>query len=132
MRYVLISLDADSRQLMRLISMDKSQTEHVVNACQQLLGAPIDSLVMTAVPKTYQTFGVKLDEALACQIDEISKRCNVSARVFYYNALTLYIKSFLQENAYHERVEYLLKLIQARTKGNDVKVVSKRAHKEGP
>lgn len=132
MRYVLIALDEDSRQLMRLISMDKSQTEHVINACRQFLGAPIDSVVMNAVPKSYQTFGVKLDEALACQIDELSKRCKVSARVFYYNALTLYIKSFLEENEYHERVENLLKLIQARTQSNDAKVVSKRAHKEGP
>lgn len=114
MRYVLIALDEESRELMRLISMDISQTDHVVQACQRLLVAPVGSLELAAVPKRHQTFGVKLEDSLASQIDNLSKRYKVSARVFYYNALTLYIKNFLKENEYKQRVERLLKLVHAR------------------
>jgi hypothetical protein len=132
LRYVLVAMDKDSRELMRLISMHSSQTEHVINACQDILSVPVGSLEMAAVPKQYETFGVKLDEDLACQVDALSRSYKVAARVFYYNALILYIKKCLKENEYQERLEYLLKLIQARTKSNDAKVMSKRAYKEGP
>lgn len=119
LRYVLISLDDDYRELMRFISMDKSQTEHVVEACNQILLLPLGSLVMKPVPKRPQTFGVKLDEVLACQITESAKRYKVSARVFYYNALIRYISMFIEENEYKERAERLLDLIYARTQNSE-------------
>lgn len=112
-KYVLIALDEDHRELMRFISMDISQTEHVIAACQQSLSLPKGALTMQPVPKRPETFGVKLDEALANKVIKAAKRHKVSARVFYYNALVRYISTCVGRSEYRERAQRLLTLIHA-------------------